>query len=117
MTSYSKLIDGLSACIWDCSEWRKTMTAQLTATALALQLRGYRLTTAEILYGVPDYPSILQTYTWQDLDLAPRYPRLHHFLDFWRTTLEGPLVQVRVASLRIVSAGELRAVGTEFRLH
>ena len=47
--------------------------------SLALQLKDYRLTTAEILYRLPDHPGILQTYVWQDLDLAPRYPVLRKF--------------------------------------
>ncbi len=43
---------------------------------LARQLKDYRLTTAEILYRLPDHPALLQTYIWQELDLAPRYPCL-----------------------------------------
>ncbi|MBN8898877.1 MAG: Usg family protein, partial [Rhodospirillales bacterium] len=43
---------------------------------IALQLKDYRLTTAEILYRLPDHPQLLQTYVWQDLDLAPQYPVL-----------------------------------------
>ena len=39
--------------------------------SLALQMRDYRLTTAEILYHMPDHPAVLQSYIWQDLDLAP----------------------------------------------
>lgn len=38
------------------------------------QLEGYGLTTAEILYRMPDHPSLLQTYVWQDYDLAPGSP-------------------------------------------
>ena len=36
------------------------------------QLQGYGLTTASILYGMPDHPSVLQTFVWQALDIAPR---------------------------------------------
>ena len=32
---------------------------------LKLQMEGYRLTTAEILYRMPDHPAILQTFIWQ----------------------------------------------------
>ena len=42
--------------------------------SLAMQLKDYRLTTAEILYCLPDHPALLQTYVWQDLDLAPEFP-------------------------------------------
>ena len=37
---------------------------------------GCRLTTAEILYHLPDHPHLLQSFVWQQLDLAPRYPEL-----------------------------------------
>ena len=41
---------------------------------LKKQLDGYRLTTAEITYYLPDRPILLQTYLWQEYDLAPRFP-------------------------------------------
>ena len=47
------------------------------------QLQSYRLTTAEILYHMPDHPDLLQTFVWQELDIAPRFPVLCRFLDFW----------------------------------
>ena len=40
-------------------------------SGLMLQLKQYRLTTAEILYHMPDHPSLLQSYLWQEYDLAP----------------------------------------------
>ena len=63
--------------------------------SLALQLRDYRLTTAEILYHLPDHPGLLQAYIWQELDLAPRYPALRRFLGFWTRELEGKLHSIR----------------------
>lgn len=47
-----------------------------------LQLNGYRLTTAEIIYRLPDHPALVQTFIWQGLDLAPKFPELNKFLDF-----------------------------------
>lgn len=35
---------------------------------LELQLKGYRLATAEITYRLPDHPSLLQTFVWQHYD-------------------------------------------------
>ena len=49
--------------------------------SLILQLKQYRLTTAEILYHMPDHPALLQSFIWQDLDLAPEFPVLRKFLD------------------------------------
>lgn len=82
-----------------------------------LQLKGWRLTTAEIMYRMPDYRSVLQTFIWQDYDLAPQFPRLIQFLDFWSHNLEGPLASVRVAHAGIVAPVELRYVGSEWKLH
>jgi uncharacterized protein Usg len=84
---------------------------------LALQLRDYRLTTAEILYHMPDHPSVLQAYVWQELDMAPRFPVLTRFLDFWSHNLEGKLHSVKVASSQIIKPAEFRVVGAELRLH
>jgi len=38
------------------------------------QRNGYGLTTAYILCRIPDFESVLQTYVWQDYDLAPDFP-------------------------------------------
>ena len=64
------------------------------------QLQGFSLTTAEILYRLPDYPVLLQSYVWQDYDLAPRFPKLKQFLGFWSAKLEGKLFKVTVAHSR-----------------
>ncbi len=56
------------------------------------QLEGYGLTTANILYRLPDHPHLLQTFIWQEYDLAPKFPVLHDFLAFWSRELEGPLL-------------------------
>ena len=40
------------------------------------QVLGYGLTTAQILYRMPDHPSLLQTYVWQNYDLFPKFPAL-----------------------------------------
>ena len=84
---------------------------------LAIQLNNYRLTTAEILYYLPDHPSLLQSYIWQDYDLFPEFPALKKFLDFWTRTLEGPLFKVSVAHSRLIKPAELRTLDGEFRLH
>jgi uncharacterized protein Usg len=65
-------------------------------TLYELQLRGYRLTTAEIIYRLPDHPALLQTFIWQKFDLAPEFPVLHKFLEFWRQNIEGKLHSVNV---------------------
>jgi uncharacterized protein Usg len=86
-------------------------------STLEARLRGYRLTTAEILYRLPDHPVMLQSFIWQDLDIAPRFPVLNKFLHFWETSIEGKLFSVRVASRGLISDAELKLVGGEFALH
>ena len=73
-----------------------------------LQINDYRLTTAEILYHMPDHPGLLQTYIWQKMDLAPRYPELRRFLDFWERNLDGKLHSIRVASAESVRRAQMR---------
>ena len=77
-------------------------------TPMQKRLEGYRLTTAEILYHLPDHPGVLQTFIWQELDLAPLFPVLRKFLDFWEREIDGKLHSVRVASSGVFSAREVR---------
>lgn len=81
------------------------------------QLEGYGLTTAQILYRLPDHPRLLQTFVWQEYDLWPEFPTLTRFLDFWRRELEGPLFSVTVAHCKLIKPSEFRQVGEVFRLH
>ena len=81
------------------------------------QLAGYSLTTAEILYRLPDHPSLLQSFIWQEYDVHPRYPRLITFLEFWRKNIEGALFKVRVAHHGLVKPAELKILNDGFRLH
>lgn len=81
------------------------------------QLEGYGLTTAKILYHLPDHPSLLQTYVWQEYDLCPEFPVLQKFLAFWQHSLEGALHSVTVAHSRLIAPAEIRTLGSEFRLH
>ena len=81
------------------------------------QLLGFGLTTANILYRMPDHPAVLQTYVWQAYDLAPQFPELWKFLDFWKRELQGPLHSVQVAHRRLITAREVRTVTAEFWLN
>ena len=84
---------------------------------LARQLQGWRLTTAEILYCLPDHPAVLQSFIWQDLDLAPDYPALHRFLNFWHREIEGKLHSVRLGAAGLVTPGYWRHVSELRHLH
>jgi uncharacterized protein Usg len=90
---------------------------EMIALDFKRQLDGYGLTTASILYGMPDHPSLLQTYVWQAYDLAPRFPALIRFLEFWKRELDGPLHSVSVAHQPLIRPAEIRTITSELRLH
>jgi len=81
------------------------------------QLNDYRVTTAEILYWMPDHKHVLQTFVWQELDLAPRFPVLTKFLHFWEHNLDGKLYAVKVAHAQLIKPAEFRAVNGCLTLH
>jgi uncharacterized protein Usg len=92
------------------------MTAR-TDLGFQAQLGGFSLTTAEILYRLPDHPSLLQSYIWQEYDVHPRFPRLRTFLDFWSHNLEGRLFRVTVAHKKLIAPAELHLLDGEFCAH
>ena len=79
-------------------------------------IESYRLTTAEILYHLPDYPKLLQSYIWQDYDIAPKFPVLKGFLDFWTSELEGPLHSVKIASTQLIKPSEFSIYDAEITI-
>lgn len=85
--------------------------------AFRRQLAGYSLATAEIFYRMPDAQEILQTFIWQDYDLAPRFPELRKFLDFWSRELDGPIHSVRLAHAALVRPTEFRFTDCELTIH
>lgn len=80
-------------------------------------LRGYSLTTAEILYHMPDHPAVLQSFIWQEFDLVPEFPVLSKFLRFWSGNIEGKLHSVRVAVRGLIAPSELKLAGGEFTIN
>jgi uncharacterized protein Usg len=85
--------------------------------AFAMQMKGYRLTTAEILYRMPDAPALLQSYIWQNYDLSPDFPRLREFLTFWQRNLDGPVHSVKVTSAELIGARKYHHHQHSFALH
>ena len=91
--------------------------AGLIMRSISLQLQGYCLTTAEILYHLPDHPALLQSYIWQAFYLAPLYPALHQFLDFWNRNLDGKLHSVTVARAAPMVLPLLRHAAVSLAVH
>ncbi|MFD0916436.1 usg protein [Pseudahrensia aquimaris] len=84
---------------------------------LELMMEGHGLTTANIYYHMPDFDSVLQNFVWQEYDLAPDFPKLLGFLDFWKAELDGRLHSVQYTHQKLIRPGEWRNVDGEFRLH
>jgi len=83
---------------------------------LQIQLQGFRLTTAQIYYHLPDHPDLLQEFIWQHYDLAPKFPKLFNFLDFWEQKIDGALHSVYVAKKELISPADNRVFDAEFTL-
>jgi len=83
---------------------------------LEQRLAGWRMTTAEVLYFMPDHPRLLQSFVWQTLDLAPRYPRIEQFLAHWRREIEAVIHSVRIATSEELAPAKVR-FGRELKLH
>lgn len=86
-------------------------------TLYELQVRGYRLTTAEIIYRLPDHPALLQSFIWQKFDLAPDFPELRKFLEFWSLNIEGKLHSVSVNQSRRGTPNRLRYFKHQVTVH
>ncbi len=89
----------------------------MAATETERMLTGYGLTTAELYYRLPDHRNVLNSFIWQDYDLAPGYPELSRFIAFWQASIDGPLHSVRFTHRKLIAPGEWRRVAGEFRLH
>ncbi|WP_425350225.1 usg protein [Phyllobacterium phragmitis] len=86
-------------------------------SAFELQFEGYGLTTAQILYHLPDHPHLLQSFIWQEYDLEPDFPVLFNFIDFWKEEIEGPIHSIVYAHKRLIGPNEWRNVNGEIVLH
>jgi uncharacterized protein Usg len=75
---------------------------------LRRQLSDYRLTTAQIIYHMPDHRHLLQEFIWQDYDIAPKFPQLAKFLNFWTREIEGKVHSVYVMRKDLITPGDYR---------
>jgi len=81
------------------------------------RLSGGGLLTAEIIYYRPDFPKLLQSFVWQTIDTAPKFPRLADFLDHWRREIEAVIHSVSIAHAGLLKPAEVRLIGDELKLH
>jgi uncharacterized protein Usg len=89
----------------------------LPASDTELLLKGYGLTIAEFCYKMPDYQSVLNSFFWRFIDVAPDHPRLFEFIEFWHKEIEGPLHSVHFTHQKLLTSGEWQHISGEFILH
>lgn len=89
----------------------------LETSEVELMLKGYGLTTARIFYHLPDYTHVLNEFIWQEYDLAPDYPEMFSFIEFWQNKIEGKLHSVAFTHQKLIRANEWRNVTGELFLH
>jgi len=93
------------------------MTGRTVDASFRRMLEGYSLTSAEVLYRMPDHPTLLQTFFWQFEDKAPDYPRLKRFLDHWEREIEAIIQSVRVMHQGLIKPKEIQLVKDGGTLH
>lgn len=89
----------------------------MTADSSLVSFEGYGLTTAEILYRMPDHRELLQSFIWQNYDTAPHFPVLNRFLAFWREKIEGPLHSISISHHKLLTPAECRIAAAQFSLN
>ena len=92
------------------------MTKERVDSDFEKMVNGYGLTTANILFHIPDYPHLLREFIWQTYDLYPEFPRIRQLLEHWKT-LDGPVHSVRVAHSKLIKPAELIKIDGEYRFN
>jgi uncharacterized protein Usg len=60
---------------------------------------------------------LLQSFVWQTLDLAPEFPRMHRFLDFWRREIDAVIHSVSISCQGLVTPAQTRIAKDILRLN
>ena len=61
---------------------------------MLIVIKRKTLVTLNIFYWMPDYENILQQLIWQTMDVKPKYPRVHKFLDHWHNNIDAKLSEI-----------------------
>ena len=82
-----------------------------------VMLKGYGLTTADLFCRSPDERNVINSFVWQNYDLAPDCPQLFRFIEFRQEKIDGPLHSGRFTHRNLIGPGEWRNMVGEFRVH
>ena len=61
---------------------------------MLIVIKRKTLVTINVFYWMPDYENILQQFIWQTMDVKPKYPRVHKFLDYWHNNIDAVVREV-----------------------
>ncbi|HVI52889.1 MAG TPA: hypothetical protein VM661_16900 [Candidatus Sulfotelmatobacter sp.] len=78
---------------------------------------GLQLTTVEILYQTPGRPHLIQSFLWQDYDIAPEYPHLTRFLHFWAQRFDVTVHSVHMTEPEELGSAMGHYVGYSLVVH
>lgn len=78
---------------------------------------SYGLTTAKILYRIPDFQHLLNMFIYQLYDNSPEFPKLYKFLYYWKNNLDGPIYSVSIAHCSLVTDKEIIFAKMEGHIH
>lgn len=62
-------------------------------------VKDYSLVGIEVIYFLPDYSNLINSFYWQTLDIRPRYPRIHKFLDYWRREIDAVIKEITICDM------------------
>jgi len=54
------------------------------------------LVTLNVYYWMPDYENLIQQFMWQTMDVKPKYPRIHKFLDYWHNNIDAIVSEIQI---------------------
>lgn len=77
---------------------------------------GFELVTTEVLYHMPDHPSVLNTFVWQTYDRPPTLPRVHAFIHHWQAEIEAKIAEIRIACASLLEPCDLRHIDSIWQI-
>ena len=62
-------------------------------------MKQHQIVMVNVLYYMPDQRHLVNEFCWQTLDIRPKYPRIHKFLDFWRREIDAIIKEVTICDM------------------
>jgi uncharacterized protein Usg len=57
------------------------------------------LVSVEVIYFLPTFSNLVNSFYWQTLDVRPKYPRINKFLDFWRKEINAVIKEITICDM------------------